>query len=391
MILGIDASNIRAGGGVTHLVELLKLAQPDVYGFKQVIVWSCAETLRQIDDRPWLLKCHELVLDEALPKRIFWQKFRLDRCATEAHCDVLFVPGGSYSGQFGTVVTMSQNLLPFDWPEVRRYGLSTRMLRFLILRRTQGKAFCHANGVIFLTDYARNRILQQLPPLHGKTVTIAHGINPEFFCPPRPQKPISQYSEQNPFRLLYVSRIDAYKHQWAVAKATAILRSQGFPVQLDLIGSNYYGPASKQLQSVIREHDPQKTFICHHGSTPYAQLAKLYHQADLGVFASSCENLPNILLENMAAGLPIACADRGPMPEVLQDAGIYFDPEKPEQIATAIEQLIVDPDLRGKLASQAFHQAQSFTWEQCAEQTFEFLSQITKEKILSNNSSGLVD
>jgi hypothetical protein len=38
MILGIDASNIREGGGVTHLVELLRSVDPLVHGFSQVVV-----------------------------------------------------------------------------------------------------------------------------------------------------------------------------------------------------------------------------------------------------------------------------------------------------------------------------------------------------------------
>jgi hypothetical protein len=45
MILGINASNIRSGGGVTHLVELLRAAEPEMYGFNKVIVWSGKKTL----------------------------------------------------------------------------------------------------------------------------------------------------------------------------------------------------------------------------------------------------------------------------------------------------------------------------------------------------------
>ena len=48
MILGIDAGNIRAGGGVTHLVELLRAARPQAHGFERVIVWSSAATLAQL-------------------------------------------------------------------------------------------------------------------------------------------------------------------------------------------------------------------------------------------------------------------------------------------------------------------------------------------------------
>ena len=40
MRLDIDASNIRAGGGVTHLVELLTSANPPAYGFEQVTIWK---------------------------------------------------------------------------------------------------------------------------------------------------------------------------------------------------------------------------------------------------------------------------------------------------------------------------------------------------------------
>ena len=35
--------------------------------------------------------------------------------------------------------------------------------------------------------------------------------------------------------------------------------------------------------------------------------------------------MPNTLVEAMASGLPIACSDRGPMPEVLGDGGVLFD------------------------------------------------------------------
>ena len=52
----------------------------------------------------------------------------------------------------------------------------------------------------------------------------------------------------------------------------------------------------------------------------------------MGIFASSCESSSCVLIENMASGLPIACSNRGPMPEVLKDGGVYFDPEKPIDI-----------------------------------------------------------
>src|SRR4051812_41152031 len=45
VILGIDASNIRAGGGITHLTNLLRVAQPGGFGFSQVVLWGGRDLL----------------------------------------------------------------------------------------------------------------------------------------------------------------------------------------------------------------------------------------------------------------------------------------------------------------------------------------------------------
>ena len=92
MKLGIDGSNIRSGGGVTHLIELLDAANPRRYGFNEVIVWSGTGTLSKIKEREWLNKSHDSLLDRPLPYRIYWQRFKLNRLAKDMGCNVLFVP-----------------------------------------------------------------------------------------------------------------------------------------------------------------------------------------------------------------------------------------------------------------------------------------------------------
>jgi glycosyltransferase involved in cell wall biosynthesis len=91
------------------------------------------------------------------------------------------------------------------------------------------------------------------------------------------------------------------------------------------------------------------------------------------VFASSCENMPNTLVEGMASGLPIACSNRGPMPEILQDGGVYFNPESANSIAAAIEELLVNDDRRTSIARRARELAAQYSWQRCAEETWEFL------------------
>ena len=127
----------------------------------------------------------------------------------------------------------------------------------------------------------------------------------------------------NPYKILYVSIIDQYKHQWHVVNAVNILRKEGYPICLDLVGPSY-SPALRRLNSTIEKVDPLGQWVSYQNEIPSMNYIKRYANADLGLFASSCENMPNILLEMMASGLPIVSSDRGPMPDILLDGGLYF-------------------------------------------------------------------
>lgn len=375
MILGIDASNLRAGGAVTHLVQLLAAAEPGVPGFSQVVVWAGRAVRARIEERPWLLKQGEPLLERGLLHRTYWQYFRLSGLARQAGCDVLLVPGGSFAGDFQPTVTMSQTMLPFDKAERRRFGWSWMRVKLGILRVAQGRAFRRTDGLIFLTEYARNAVMNASRRKVGRTTIVPHGVDRRFVCPPREQLTLSQYSADRPLRLLYVSTIDMYKHQWHVVEAVARLRADGLPVTLDLVGAAY-PPALRRLRQTLDRVDPRCEWVRYSGLVPYTELPRRYKEADVFVFASSCENMPITLLEGMASGLPIVCSCRGPMPEILGDAGLYCDPEIPGDIAETLRRVIELPELRAELAGASFARAKKYSWARCAQETFGFLASV---------------
>jgi glycosyltransferase involved in cell wall biosynthesis len=360
---------------VTHLIEILSVAEPEKYSIDKIVVWGGAQTLAKIKDKDWLEKVNPTALNRGLFSRTWWQRFSLSRAALAAECNVLLVPGGSYAGSFRPIVTMSQNLLPFEWQELRRYGSTFTTLKLLLLRFTQSRSFRGADGVIFLTEYARKAVLNLTGELSGKTAIVHHGLNDRFQTTPKAQYSIGEYTETKPYRLTYVSIIDQYKHQWHVIEAIHALRAEGLPVVLELVGPAY-PPALTRMQVAIMQFDPEEEWVHYHGAVSYDVLHQIYREADIGIFASSCENLPIILLETMAAGLPVACSNRGPMPEVLGDAGVYFNPESPVEIKNAIRKFILSPELRSEKAKTSFKKSQQYTWKRCAEHTFEFLRRI---------------
>ena len=380
MRLGIDASNIRVGGGITHLSEVLKCVQPNDYGFKKVIVWGGAKPLSTLCNRSWLEKICVPVLNRRLPCRIWWQQIVLSKLLDQNHCDLLFSPGGTLPQHISVpAVTMSQNMVPFEQKEAARYKAVSMRARFKLLNIVQGMSFQKADGIIFLTEYAKKTVYAQLKTKPLQTAIVPHGISKDFFLPPRIQKPLDSYSPDSPFHLLYVSTVDVYKHQWHVAEAVAALREKGFPVVIDFVGSSY-PQAMSIFKNIVQNVCPDGSFINYKGFMPYNKLPEVYHKADAFVFASSCENMPNILLEAMAAGLPIACSNRGPMPEVLENAGVYFDPESPHEIAKALRTMVESPVLRKHCALTSYNRAKKYSWECCARETFSFLSEVARLK-----------
>jgi len=232
-----------------------------------------------------------------------------------------------------------------------------------------------ADGVIFLNGYARRAVIGHTGELRGRTATIPHGVDERFRIAPRTQRPIGSYSLQHPFRLLYVSIVDVYKHQWNVAEAVSRLRARGVPVTIDFVGPTY-PPAGRRLDAVRARLDPRGEFLRVVGPATYADLPAAYAAADAFVFASSCENMPNILLEAMASGLPLASSRRGPMPEILGDAGALFDPESIDDIEAALASLVNDRDARERWARAAYERALRYSWQQCAAATYRFLAEV---------------
>jgi glycosyltransferase involved in cell wall biosynthesis len=353
-------------------VGILREADPAAHRIREFRVWASRQTIDRLPVRREVVGIHVPMLDRALPWRLYWQVTRLPALARE--CDLLFVPGGNAPYRVTPLVTMCRNMLPFEWSEARRYGVSLETLRLLLLRLGQSRSFRRADGLIFLTRYTHDAVTRVARP-RGAVRIIPHGIDEQFRAAPRPQRAIEDCSESRPFRLLYVSIIDHYKHQWHVAEAVARLRGRGIPVVLDFVGPAY-PTALARLRSVLDRLDPRATYLRYRGPVPFEKLPDLYRGAELFVFASSCENMPNILVEAMAAATPIACAQRGPMPEILGDAGVYFDPERPDEIERALETLIGDVELRRRCAERAHERALGFSWERCARETLAFMAEI---------------
>ncbi len=95
-------------------------------------------------------------------------------------------------------------------------------------------------------------------------------------------------------------------------------------------------------------------------------LPPLYSLADLFAFPSHYEGFGIPVLEAMACGTPVVCADNSSLPEVAGDAAILVEATDTGALAEAMYRLLTDSALREKLIARGFEQAKKFTWEEAA-------------------------
>jgi len=270
---------------------------------------------------------------------------------------------------------MNQHLLPFETTEIRRYGFSLIAIKLLVLRFTQISSFNRSNLIIFLSQYSQVVVLRFTKNKELSYKIIPHGVEKRFFQKPRAQNSIDFYSLNNPLKIVHVSSIDFYKHQWNVVHTISKLKKLGYPVELNLYGLGK-GKALKILDREILKLDPELNYLKYKAEAEFKDIENIYFNSDISVFAPSCETVSQIIIESMAEGLPIACSKLSSMPEILKDGAVYFDSLDPENIADCLKNLIDSTEKRVEISKKAYDYAHQYSWEDASNRTFKFLREI---------------
>jgi len=371
IVIGVDASRNRSGGAREHLIGILENLDAESLDISQVHIWSFQELLTLLPERPWLIKHSVAALEGGLMGQLWWQASSLSSELKRYGCHILFATDASSLCQFSPSVVLSQDLLSYEPGVMTTFGWGRSRLRLLLIRWLQNAAFVRASGVIFLTQYASKLIQSTSGPLPNINV-IAHGVDPRFFKKNDRARSLKEVVHDRAIRCLYISNAALYKYQWVVIEAIGLLRKKGFNIQLALVGGGS-GLAQNKVLKQMALTDPDGQFVTQYPFLPHGELIGHMESTDIYIFASGCEAFGITLLEAMAMGLPIASSNRSSIPETLANGGAYFDPENPEEIASIVERLIIDPVLRGNLSMRALELASLYSWGSCSRQTWSFI------------------
>ena len=115
-------------------------------------------------------------------------------------------------------------------------------------------------------------------------------------------------------------------------------------------------------------------------------LRRHYRDCAVFVFPSTIETFGHPLVEAMASGAPIASSNRTAMPEILGEAGQYFDPLDANEMADAIVRIILEPGLAEALSERGRRQVEQFSWRRSARQTADVLVSVATSAALPDTT-----
>ena len=112
------------------------------------------------------------------------------------------------------------------------------------------------------------------------------------------------------------------------------------------------------------------------GFVPDEDLAYLYNAATMLVFPSFEEGFGLPAIEAMACGTPVAASCTGSLPEVLGDAGRFFDPSDSDSMSMVIKSLLADEPARRNMRDSGLARSQKFQWKRAAEETLAIFNEL---------------
>src|SRR5213595_1622215 len=203
-------------------------------------------------------------------------------------------------------------------------------------------------------EYRQSWIRHGLDPV--KLKILPRGLDTELFHPARREPAFfEKFGALNgEVRLLYVGRISREKDLDLLAAAYRLLRDEGLPVQLFVVG---HGPYSDAFAKSL----PEAFFT---GYLRGKELATAYASADVFVFPSTTDTFGNVILEAQACGLPVVVSDSGGPKELVEHTanGLITKSHDVEDFVHAIRALVTDSALRERMGRSARQSVTDRSW-----------------------------
>ncbi|MFH1405092.1 MAG: glycosyltransferase family 1 protein [Patescibacteria group bacterium] len=233
-------------------------------------------------------------------------------------------------------------------------------LKYLGYKKVLKHAIESSKHIIAVSNFTKESILKHFPHVPENKITVVYeGVTK-----------LTNNQDQQPHKdraqnLLYIGNAYPHKNLEKLLLAFKKLLQIKPNCHLTLAGKNdVFYQRTKEASGKMQIPESKLTFKL---DPTDSELVELYASACIYVFPSRMEGFGLPALEAMQAGVPIACAHAGSLPEIVGSAAEYFSPNNTDDIAQTLGRLLSNQQLRENLVQRGFEQIQKYSWTEMAE------------------------
>lgn len=240
---------------------------------------------------------------------------------------------------------------------------------------------CHQAHYVFCAKWVRDQYRQLYPAIPEDHLHVVYnGADEQSFCPPAEGR-----SERDKVRLVFYAGWLPSKGIYELLEAAALLERRRTDFELHFGGSafsHYERDESPEIDRKVREMAEPLSTVRLIGHIQHEDLPALLQTMDVGVFPSTYEEpFGNVVVEMMAAGLPVVAFATGGPKEIIVDGetGFLVENKNVPALARALERLIDNRQLRLAMGAKARKRVeQHFTWDKHVDQLLEIYEEIIR-------------
>lgn len=300
--------------------------------------------------------------------RVVWEQLWFPFIREMKSIDVLFSPG-----YVAPVLSRKKHVVAIHDMLYKRYPNLVSRAKLVFWGVFVPLSVRKAQHIITFSEFSKTDIVRFLGADPERVTVTYAGIN-HYFPTEITTDVEAQVKEKygiNGSFILSVATLSPHKNLSGLLRAFSILRAQ-FQVETKLLLAGKNERSTDELNSVIAKLGLQRD-VRLLGYVPTDDLAALYRLADCFVLPSLMEGFGYPVLEAMQMGCAVVCSNSASLPEVAGDAAIFFDPLNLDEMASSIDALLSDKELREEYRRKGRENIRRFSWEKTARETLHVL------------------